>query len=188
MNDGPYAPPDAKCSFCQHKIGDPVSDVREGTVRYIVQGPGVTICDDCVLLCGEILKEKGFGREERQRTVIKWAGDTFGLDAIAPVGRVRRLVEEVVELAQAEGLSLRDIVAVADHVLKKPPGSPAQEVGGIGVCLLAYCASRGISADEEERRELERVLKIDPDHFRRRHNAKADAGIAVRAPEAEPKE
>lgn len=126
-------------------------------------------------------------RDERQRAVLKWAGDTFGLDAIAPVERVRRLLEEVIELAQAEGLTLRDIVAVADHVLKKPPGNPAQEVGGIGVCLLAYCASRGISADGEEVRELERVLAIDPDYFRRRHNAKADAGIAVRAPEPESK-
>jgi len=58
--DDPYAPADATCSFCQHKVGDPVgAGVREGAVRYIVQGPKVTICDDCVLLCVEILEEKG---------------------------------------------------------------------------------------------------------------------------------
>ena len=97
-----------------------------------------------------------------------------------------RLLEEAVELAQAEGVPLDRALATVEHVYLKPAGKPEQEAGGVGVTLLAYCAARGISADAEEAREFERVLDIDPAYFRARHNIKADAGIAARAPEEKP--
>lgn len=126
-------------------------------------------------------------RDDRQRAVVQWAGDTFGPDSLTPTERATRVLEEVVELAQAEGVPRERALAVLDHVYGKAPGDPAQEVGGIGVTLLAYCAVREISADAEEVREIARVLAIDPAHFRARHNAKADAGIAVPAPEGIPR-
>jgi len=50
------------CSFCGKRVGDPVSDYRpESFVRYVIEGPTVFICDECVSLCVEILDEKGFG-------------------------------------------------------------------------------------------------------------------------------
>ncbi len=120
------------------------------------------------------------GRDERQRAVLRWVEGTFGPVALAPVERAARLLEEVVELAQAAGLSRHLAFSVFDHVYGKPPGEPAQEAGGVGVTLLAYCESVGLSADGEEAREFARVLATDPAHFRARHNAKADAGVAVR--------
>jgi hypothetical protein len=123
------------------------------------------------------------GRDARQRAVLQWVGDTFGSPALTPYERARRVLEEAVELGHADGLTperARDVVA---HVYGKPPGDPAQEAGGLGVTLLAYCEARGLSADGEEVREFRRVLAIDPAHFRARHNVKADAGIAVRVPE-----
>jgi hypothetical protein len=63
VTSGPYplptAPTDATCSFCGKKRGEPVSDFRPDPVRYIVQGPLVTICDACILLCVEILEDNG---------------------------------------------------------------------------------------------------------------------------------
>lgn len=119
-------------------------------------------------------------RDDRQKSVLKWVGETFGERSLAPLERVLRVLEEAVELAQAEGMTLDRARAVVDYVFNKPPGDPSQEVGGLGVTLLAYCASRGFSADAAEELERRRVLDIDPEYFRARHNVKADAGIAVR--------
>ena len=137
-------------------------------------------------VCGAVRKGGGDwhepeGRQRRQRTVYAWAAATFGAATMSPVERALRLVEEVVELAQAEGLAPELVRAVLDHVYAKPPGDRAQEVGGVGVTLLAYCEARGLSADAEEARELARVLAIDPERFRERHNIKAAAGIAAKA-------
>jgi hypothetical protein len=120
-------------------------------------------------------------RDDRQLSVTDWARSTFGDDAMCVRERVLRFIEEATELVQSEGLSEDDVQRVVAHVFSKPPGNPAQEVGGVGVTLLAYCGTVGTSADTEEQREWERVRGIDPAYFRRRHNAKADVGIAVRA-------
>lgn len=118
-------------------------------------------------------------RDVRQAHVGQWVRATFGDHTMAIRERAQRLLEEAVELAQASGLSPDDARAIVGHVFSKPMGEPRQEAGGLGVCLLAYCEAAGFSADEEERREFERVQAIDPAHFQRRHNRKADAGIAV---------
>ena len=122
-------------------------------------------------------------RASRQRAVFKWVRETFGEEAATPRERALRLLEEVVELVQAEGLPPNLVQTVVNHVYSKATGKPEQEVGGVGVTLLAYCESRGISASIEERREFSRVLSIDKSHFRARHNVKAAAGIAAPAPE-----
>ena len=128
---------------------------------------------------------ESMSRDNRQRAVFQWVRDTFGDPSTVAGERVKRVLEEAAELAQSEGLTRDHARAIVDYVFGKPPGDPAQEVGGLGVTLLAYCESRGISADREERLEFERVLAVDPAHFRARHNRKADAGIAVRVPEPE---
>lgn len=121
-------------------------------------------------------------RDGRQREVYLWVLSTFGEDNATVTERVRRLVEEVVELAQAEDVPAEQLRAIVAHVYAKPPGNAQQEVGGIGTTLLAYCEAKGISADAAEAAEARRVFSIDPEHFRERHNRKADAGIAARCP------
>jgi len=44
------------------------------------------------------------------------------------------------------------------YVFERPAGSVGQELGGIGVTALALAATAGLSADEEEFREVNRVL------------------------------
>ena len=39
-----------RCSFCGK---------REEQVRKVISGPGVQICDACVAVCGEILRDGG---------------------------------------------------------------------------------------------------------------------------------
>ena len=122
-------------------------------------------------------------RDDRQRATFQWVADTFGAPSTVSIERAFRVLEEAAELAQAEGMTVERAIDIVRYVFGKPAGDPAQEVGGLGVTLLAYCEARGLSADAEEQREFDRVLAIDPAHFRARHNKKADAGIAVRASE-----
>lgn len=117
-------------------------------------------------------------RDDRQVAVLEWVGQTFGPALLAKEERIARLLEEVIELAQAEGFEPSKIHRLIAHVYSKPPGKPAQEVGGIGVTLLAYCATRNLSADDCERCEFERVQTLGILHFHQRQNAKAEAGIA----------
>ena len=118
-------------------------------------------------------------RDARQAAIYKWVADTFGANTLHPSERALRFIEEAVELVQAAGLSVEAVRAVVDHVFAKPPGGLAQEIGGCGTTLLALAAAYGVSADDAERDEAERVFKIDPTYFRQRHDAKARAGIAV---------
>lgn len=119
-------------------------------------------------------------RDERQAAAYQWVRDTFGEANTCLPERVLRLFEETVELAQAEGLHPGLLQAVISHVYSKPAGEPVQEVGGVGTTLLAYCAAKNISADACEATELQRVMSMDAEHFRKRHDLKADAGVALR--------
>lgn len=161
--------------------------------------------------------EAADSRDVRQEQMRRWISRIWGEGALHPHERVERLLEETVELAQAEKLpggiltravrhllqrieassafptdsgeraaikevqhALRDdrVALIADAVYAKEPGEPAQEIGGISTCLLAYCAATAVSADDCERAELTRILGKTPEHFRTRHQAKVEAGMA----------
>ncbi|WP_331326476.1 hypothetical protein [Methylobacterium fujisawaense] len=122
--------------------------------------------------------EAAASRDVRQEQMRRWIGRILGEGALHPHERVERLLEETVELAQAERLPAERIGGIVAHVYAKEPGEPAQEVGGISTCLLAYCAATAVSADACERAELTRILGKTPEHFRARHQAKVDAGMA----------
>lgn len=125
-------------------------------------------------------------RDQRQRKVFEWCAATFGHEvATDPSERVRRLLEEAIELAQAEGLARPAAEALLARVYGRPPGEPKQEAGGVGVSLLAYCAARCHSADALETAEVDRILSKSPEHFRARQEEKARLGIA-RRPEPPP--
>lgn len=127
-------------------------------------------------------------RNERQRAVKDWASRTFGA-AVALDGRERaqRFVEEAIELAQACDLHEEDVREILARVYSRPVGEMTQEVGGVGVTLLALCEAAGVSADDAESAELARVLSIPAEHFRAKQAAKARAGTA-RMPEINPLE
>lgn len=136
----------------------------------------------CTTLLNEA-RTSALSRDARQERAINWVRTTFGDVNATSRERALRFIEEAIELAQAENLSVEEVSAVLSHVYSKPAGNPSQEVGGVGVTLLGYCAVKSISADHEEAAELARVISVDPNHFRKRHNVKAEAGIAVRAKE-----
>ena len=122
-------------------------------------------------------------RDMRQLAVFEWAKEAFTSAATTPNERAARFLEEALELAQAQGIAQSYVEALTKHVYSKPIGEVKQEVGGCGVTLLAYCESVGVSADDEEYEEVKRVIAIDPSYFRKRHNIKAAAGVAVKVDE-----
>lgn len=117
-------------------------------------------------------------RVGRQGDVITWVKECFG-EVCANDGPERgaRVLEEAIELAQAAGLPIEKARHILGHVYSKPLGDLAQEVGGLSITLLAFCAYAQLSADAEEAKELDRVLRTPIQHFKKRHLEKAAAGI-----------
>lgn len=118
-------------------------------------------------------------RVTRQTRVGRWVRDTFG-DGIAMslTERAMRLVEEAVEAAQAVGLSQDKVLLIVGRVYNRPPGELAQELGGVGVTLLAFAEAAGLSADRLERQEVKRIHEFPADKFRTRHAEKIASGTA----------
>jgi hypothetical protein len=119
-------------------------------------------------------------RDSRQRKTAQWCAAAFGADHAASITqRGIRLAEEAIEAAQAAGCDPAMVHKLVDHVYSKPPGNLAQEIGGIGVTVLALAEAAGLSADSEEACEVSRVLSKPLSHFAARNKAKNDAGFNV---------
>lgn len=119
-----------------------------------------------------------FVRDVRQAKVLAWAKACFGTVNISLAERARRLVEEAIELCQAEHVDEAQVHAIVRHVYGKPVGKATQEAAGVGVTLLAYCAAAGVSATRIEEEEVARITSYPPEYFAARQDKKADAGIA----------
>lgn len=117
-------------------------------------------------------------RDDRQAKVYEWCIATFGRAEQELRERAIRLVEEAIELAQAEGVGEGTLRNLLEVVYSKPAGNAAQEAGGVGTTLLAYCQAKGISANRAEKEEWDRVREIDPEYFRERHAKKVVAGVS----------
>lgn len=119
-------------------------------------------------------------RTERQRQVSGWCVAAFGDDHAKSIEqRGIRMVEEAIEGGQACGCSAEMIHRLVDHIYSKPVGELSQELGGIGVTVLALAEAAGIDSDHAERTEVARVLSKPLKHFADRNAAKNAAGFNV---------
>jgi len=67
--------------------------------------------------------------------------------------RTHRFLEEALELAQANGCTKADALALVDYVFSRKTGDTDLEVGGVMVTLAGLCNASGvdmIAAGEEE--------------------------------------
>jgi|APLak6261669087_1056070.scaffolds.fasta_scaffold03447_2 NTP pyrophosphatase (non-canonical NTP hydrolase) len=127
-------------------------------------------------------KEPLIHRDSRQRAILDWANSTFGTATASNTEeRIRRLIEEALELAQAVGLEKRAVQSLTDYVYSRPVGNVKQEIGQVGVALLGLAEYLDMSAEQEELNETLRILAKDPAHFPARQNAKAAAGIGLKS-------
>lgn len=119
-------------------------------------------------------------RDKRQVLVLRWAVGAFGADqATSLVQRGARLLEEACEAFQAAGGDADLARKVVEHVFSRPPGDLPQELGGVGITLLALAQAANASADGEELRELGRILSLPQEHFTKRNAAKNAAGLVA---------
>jgi hypothetical protein len=123
-------------------------------------------------------------RDDRQDAVHAWCTAAFGDDHAKSIKqRGVRLAEEAIEAAQAAGVSPQMLHRLVDHIYAKEPGELRQEIGGVGVTLLALAEAAEVSADHEEQREFNRVLSKPLSFFAARNEAKNAAGFNVLADE-----
>lgn len=120
------------------------------------------------------------GRDFRQLDVADWCALAFGMEHATNVRqRGVRLLEEAIEAYQAADGDCAMAHALVDFIFARPKGSLGQELGGIGLTLLALANAAGLSANSEEARELDRVLDKPLAHFHARNEAKNAAGFNV---------
>ncbi len=117
-------------------------------------------------------------RQARQERVRAWAEAAFGAEqAASPTQRGIRLLEEATEAFQAVGGTAELAHHLVDFVFARPVGAIGQELGGVAVCTLLLAAAVGLSADSEERREIDRILAKPVEEFSARNAAKNAAGL-----------
>lgn len=92
-----------------------------------------------------------------QRRVEQWLEACFPPQVRSDRGeRTHRFLEEALELAQANGATREDALALVDYVFGRPTGEPSQEVGGVMVTLASLCSASEINMEDAGDRELER--------------------------------
>jgi hypothetical protein len=92
-----------------------------------------------------------------QNRVEEWLEACFPLSVRSDRSeRTHRFLEEALELAQANGCTNADALALVHYVYGRPSGQPAQEVGGVMVTLASLCSASAINMDEAGDRELDR--------------------------------
>ncbi len=115
-----------------------------------------------------------------------WVVSRVGEDHMQPRERAMRLLEEAIELAQAEGVTENQVRLQVGHVYNRPPGDPIQEAGGIAVCLLAWCVSRGKRFIDVAMAELERIEAKSAEAIRGSLARKADSDLVTCVTEEKP--
>lgn len=92
-----------------------------------------------------------------QERVEQWLEACFPPSVRSDRGeRTHRFLEEALELAQANGCSRTDALALVDYVFGRPQGDPVQEVGGVMVTLASLCSATGLNMNESGDLELAR--------------------------------
>jgi NTP pyrophosphatase (non-canonical NTP hydrolase) len=124
--------------------------------------------------------ERNLPRDQRQVLLVDWARMAFGeAEAASIPQRGLRLLEEAIEAFQASGGDEAMAHKFVTFVFERPVGTVGQELGGVAVTVLLLAAAAGLSADEEECREVHRVLSKPLREFTERNANKNAAGFLV---------
>lgn len=109
---------------------------------------------------------------------LEWTVETFGAIGLDRQERAKRLLEEAMELAQAEGVSDLVVGRLLARVYARPPGDTQREIGQAMFTLAVLAANLGMNAVEAFHEEFNRVRNIPKAEWAKRHAAKVEVGIA----------
>lgn len=99
------------------------------------------------------MMDDGF-QADAQRWVVACFGPEVAMDRAE---RMRRFLEEGLELAQSLGCPREVVGQIVDYVYARPAGEPGQEIGGVMMTLAALCSAHGFDMAGEGRAELARI-------------------------------
>ena len=110
-----------------------------------------------------------------QDRVARWTVKCFGPRiATNKAQRNHRFLEEALELVQSLDCTKQDCLDLVEYVYSRPFGTPAQEVGGVMVTLLALCNANYMGAIDCAEMELarcwENIEKIRAKQASKVHN------------------
>mgnify|MGYP006420646733 CR=1 FL=1 len=114
-----------------------------------------------------------------QQLIHKWCEDRFGELFFNSGERMNRLLEEVVELAQAEGFSKEYVEKFTNHVFSREADEPKNEIGGVVVTLMSYLSSKGYNINNVAMNEYQKIKKYSREDIIKRHQRKVDNGIGL---------
>jgi hypothetical protein len=110
-----------------------------------------------------------------QQRVLTWISTCFEPKIVFSVKeRNYRFLEESLELVQSLGCTSGEAHQLVEYVYNRPEGNPAQEVGGVLICLAALCTASKIEMDAAGEAELTRVW-TSIDKIKAKHANKPDA-------------
>lgn len=72
-----------------------------------------------------------------------------------------RFIEEVIELGQAEGVTIEEFNFIRDQVFNRPVGKRDDEIGGVLVSFFGYCHSAKVDPSYLFINEFERIQQPD---------------------------
>lgn len=111
--------------------------------------------------------------------VANWVCTRIGPKHMRPRERAMRLLEEAIELAQAEGITAEQVSRQVEHVFGRPAGEPRQEAAAVAVCLYGWCAATSVTLDEIATEEVERIEARPIEEIRGSLARKEDAGLVT---------
>jgi hypothetical protein len=112
--------------------------------------------------------------------IAAWVKRTFGeKNLMDSQERSLRVLEEAIELAQADGISRSKVELLVDRVYSRPHGAPRAEAGGVGVTLVAWAVSHNTTIEHIILDEVERIEAMDPELPRAKQMDKAEAGLGL---------
>lgn len=115
-----------------------------------------------------------------QRLANAWAIRAFGKAHVTNSAlRALRLLEESIELAQAEGVTRHMVAQCVDVVFGRPVGLANQEIGGVLMTAAVYCSCNDLDMEEVLLAELNRVLAKPLEQFAKRNQDKIDLGLTL---------
>lgn len=113
-----------------------------------------------------------------QMLAYSWAVRAFGARHVNTSSvRALRLVEEAIELAQAEHVSKEMIDRCTEVVYSRPAGHHHQELGGVIMTAAIYAEQKGYKLEDVLTAELNRVLSKPLEHFAHRNDEKLQLGL-----------
>lgn len=114
-----------------------------------------------------------------QAEALAWQAATFGPAARNRQERARRMLEEALELAQAEGVTVREVDRLMWRVYARPPGDTAQEIAGLTITLAGLAENAGVQVADAVAAEWDRLAKLTPGYLAAKHAAKVADGVAM---------